>query len=424
MLLAIVLGLLLAIVVGEVATRLVLRAQGQPHDADRTRLELEKALEEARAAMPSFRGALPQFGAAAPGDRRILHPFSGWDTDGTRERTAAELARARQGLDARADAAPEELRVLVLGGSVARLFEPVGVPRLFEALKADPRLANRTPVLWGHACNAYKQPQQLMALAWLFSIGIVPDVVIEIDGHNEVTIGLENASRGTFPAYPSIVHWGALAVGGALDREAMQTAGHTIDLQDRIAARTQTLLEWHVEHSALASALGQRSVRALQRQRGELQNRFYALLKDSSTSAQIKGPPFPEDPAELLRTCVEVWGRSSRSMRALCQSRGVTYLHVLQPTLFDPAGRPPTEAERAAGTALDSWMRGVREGYPLLREAGRALAAEGENFCDATDVFVGLEGDIYYDVCHFNDRGNTVFADRIAQALLRALPAR
>jgi hypothetical protein len=50
---------------------------------------------------------------------------------------------------------------------------------------------------------AFKQPQQLTRVAYLFAFGYRPDVVIELDGFNETALAFENGRTLTHPLYPS-----------------------------------------------------------------------------------------------------------------------------------------------------------------------------------------------------------------------------
>jgi hypothetical protein len=119
---------------------------------------------------------------------------------------------------------------------------------------------------------------------------------------------------------------------------------------------------------------------------------------------------------------VQNWCESSRSLHALCAARGIASLHVLQPTLHDEGSKPLTPAEVEAGAGgPDSWIRAVRAGYPLLREAGARLTELGVPFHDATGVFAGDERELCYDVCHFGGPGQFTLAADVGAALARSL---
>lgn len=84
----------------------------------------------------------------------------------------------------------------IFGGSVARQCCDQGAPRLAALLEWSPRFAGRevVPLCLGH--EGYKQPEQLLVLAYLLSLGQQFDLVINIDGFNEVALGTYNNDRG------------------------------------------------------------------------------------------------------------------------------------------------------------------------------------------------------------------------------------
>ena len=152
------------------------------------------------------------------------------------------------------------------------------------------------------------------------------------------------------------------------------------------------------------------------------QEAYVASISDPRTNRALLGLPFEGTPEDAVREGVASWMRSSESLRALCAGRGIHYLHVLQPTLHDEGSKVPTAEERQKGAGRDDWMLGVRVGYPLLREAGRELAARGVAFHDATGVFKDVRETLYYDFCHFGARGNAILAESIGRAFLASLP--
>ena len=82
-----------------------------------------------------------------------------------------------------------ELHVAILGGSVAVGTVNGTAPNLYA------RLLGRLPQFQGKKINihnlalgGYHQPQQLMSLAYYYSIGAEFDLVINLDGFNEVAV--------------------------------------------------------------------------------------------------------------------------------------------------------------------------------------------------------------------------------------------
>jgi hypothetical protein len=333
-----------------------------------------------------------------------------------------ELIARLVGADGRAKPDPNSFRVLIVGGSVAAIFARLGSARLIERLAADPKLRGRRPEVLGFGRTGGKQPQQLMTIAWLFTLGIVPDVVLDLDGHNELAVASENAERGTNPLYPSIAHWGALALVGGLDRQVIRTAGRELDLRDAIKSAAGSALRLGLYRSELCSALVRRRIEALKAEQLELHESFFRALKDSETSGVLRGPPFDPDPEHVIAQSVSAWERDSEMIDELCKARGVLYVHALQPALLDPEGKVPTAREAASAQVIGPWKHSVQVGYPLLRAAGNRLTAAGVHFIDTSKVFVGTDGDVFVDSCHFNQRGNEMLAERLAQEILALQP--
>jgi hypothetical protein len=105
-------------------------------------------------------------------------------------------------------------------------------------------------------------------------------------------------------------------------------------------------------------------------------------------------------------------------MQALCDANGILYLHCLQPNQYDLESKPLSARERREAFEEESPYRPlVEEGYPLLREAGRELQAQGVAFHDMSGLFVDVTGTLYVDnCCHFNGDGNAILAEALARA--------
>jgi hypothetical protein len=127
----------------------------------------------------------------------------------------------------------------------------------------------------------------------------------------------------------------------------------------------------------------------------------------------------------LYEDLVQIWEASSTQMQALCTANGIQYFHFLQPNQYDRGSKPLNDTERKTAFLEDyPYRRGVDQGYPLLKAAGKRLIASGEHFVDLTDIFKTTHETIYADTCcHFNERGNEIIAIRIAESILESIPA-
>jgi len=343
-----------------------------------------------------------------------VSPYVGFDFENAGDLMTRDLAR-------QAASTGEEFRILVLGGSVAANFAFLGKERLIETLRRDPRLADRSIEFFMYARPSHKQPQQLLAASVLLSAGLQPDLVLNLDGFNELAIASRNAELGVHPLQPTAGQWLPL-LEGTRRPETLALTARAFAARERLIEEVEAALESPRLSSAL---LGPGVVARVQQQRARLVTASDALVAAAASGEGVPpaltGPAVPPA-AERLGTCVDLWRESSRSLAGLCTAHGIPYLHVLQPTLHDAGSKPLTDAERESSKGPQVWIAAARLGYPRLRAAGAELRDAGVAFFDGSAVFAELQDPVYYDVCHFRRPGHELLAEAIAGAILSELP--
>ena len=394
--------------------RVGLSMKGDPYGAKQTRIFLSELRSRVADSIP-----LPgEFGQQELGEgdanAKIVHPFLGFDALSTQTQMSDDRSE-----DVEKDHA--RFRILVVGGSVSGVFTRLGTERLTELLRADPVLAGHEIEYLGYGRGGYKQPQQIIRLVHLLTSGIRPDLVLNLDGFNEVAIGNQNRVRGVYPTYPSFYHWMRFVRAMSSETSVHELFRAAKGERDALVARIDSALERDWFASALWGHFQRASI-VRQRQGVRVARTAYLRELDGQTVAPgALGPDFEGDAAAAIEVCLRSWKESSRQMDALCELYGIDYLHVLQPTLHDPGAKRVSREEREKGDINANWREGVEIGYPLLRSHGRELAREGIDFLDASLVFEAVEETLYYDACHFNRKGNRILAEAIAPALLRLL---
>jgi hypothetical protein len=315
---------------------------------------------------------------------------------------------------------PDRVVVAILGGSVACHFAINGTDRLAAELAAgSPAYAGKRYVFVNLALGGYKEPQQLTSLAYLMSLGAEYDLVLNIDGFNEVALHeLENASHHVFPAFPR--SWFARV--GTADPVLGLTRGRLLVLEDE---RTRLAL-WHSRapwrYSVLANLVWEYRDRRLEWDSFQILNSHYTA-QNPRGSYLVTGPRMEfGDQAALAEELASIWSNSSAALHGLCSGRGMRYFHFLQPNQYVEGSKPMSAEERKeAVLANHPYRDGVERGYPLLRRNGRTLAAQGIAFHDLTDVFAEHPERLYTDgCCHFNQAGLEIVAQAIARAILEA----
>jgi hypothetical protein len=316
---------------------------------------------------------------------------------------------------------PRDFTIGILGGSVAEALAVLGGPALGAELRERrPELAGKIRIV-NLAAGGYKQPQQLAVLAQMLLLGVPLDVVVNVDGYNEVVFGASNARDGYHPLFPSRFHTEKLLELSLreLPEEELEALG-AITRERRAARRLRAAVAdgaWWARSELVRAIAGTRLKQHLGRAR-----RLEAKLQAAPASRRA-GSLLPSLPDPCLKSesgCFELiadlWLRASVSMQRLAEGAGGRYLHVLHPNQYVPGSKPLSEAERAVMVPDADWSRWASTGYPLLRARAASLRELGVSFLDLADLFQGQTETIYVDdCCHYNLLGNEIMARRIAR---------
>lgn len=380
--------------------------------------ELARRLTDAKIARIAETGDAPARRVLA---REVVHPYLGYVRrpdaavlDG--ELSVEALGFAHGGPFVTA-ADPRKLVVGVFGGSVAQLFVEAGGPQRAFAGHA----AGREIVVVSMAQGGYKQPQQLLGLVYLLSLGMHFDVVLLLDGFNEVALPIaDNVEQGTFPFFPR--EWGTrvAALDVATDvRALIGEIAFRRDLRSAIATSFEASPLQHSHLAALVWLIVDRTTSAtIDARRRELQE-----LRPASLEYLGTGPRWPTQGDALYRDLAELWKRSAQQMAVICRANDIRFFHFLQPNQYVQGSKQMAPEEAGAFNESHRYVVGVRKGYPHLLRAGRELRAAGVPFHDLTNVFANTREAVYLDdCCHVNARGNAILADAMA-AMIQSEPA-
>ena len=340
---------------------------------------------------------------------RIQHPFYGYTA-------------ARQGYELNV-MPPRERRegqvtIGLVGGSVAEDVTPHfqrALSRYFTANNWP-----RRPVVREMDYGTMKQPQQVLIAANTLLLGGHYDLIVNLDGYNDLVRPVEEYERGTFPIFPH--HWSSLA--GLTHEESI------------LAGRIGIL---RVEQGELAGAASYRWLRPsaffglLHRYRWERRERQIIQLnhelaaKRSAYSLDKYGPRRVfRTTADLSQEAAAAWYRSSLLLAAAAELAGAEYYHFLQPNQYVPGAKPLTAEELACCYTAGGYRESLyRTTYPLTARLGEKLQRQAVNYFDLSYIFQGNDETLYRDeCCHLNDRGSELLAavlvERLEPALLRA----
>ncbi len=359
-----------------------------------------------------YRGGLPEVPAAdSRQDRareyswwRISHPFYGYTHSSP---NAGLNVLPPQG---RAD---DVVVIGVLGGSVAWYVLPY-FRRAVEQYFAANALPRR-PVIVELSLRGTRQPVQAIAAANALALGGRFDLMVNLDGRNEIAHGADNLGLDRYPFLP----WTWAHDLELTDAEA-RLVGRISVLREREEKRrrdaSSSPFRYTASYGLLNSYRLQRTTAAIIQLNHEL-NRV-----QTAYNLELHGPRWRSGDvidAAIFPESAWAWYRGSLLLSELAKLTGAEYYHFQQPSQYVPGAKPLTAAE------LDCCYKGdgssgtaYRETYPLLLTLGERLRQQGVNYFDLNGIFADNHETLYRDACcHLNDRGNEL----LAAALVRRL---
>lgn len=313
-----------------------------------------------------------------------------------------------------------EVSVAIFGGSVAKQFAlSVPTEKLAAALKQFPEYEGKDIVFTVAANYGFKQPQQLLTLNYLMSIGAQFDAIILIDGFNEMAMPYEeNYTRNVFPFYPRF--WNVRMQSLSTAPEMRHIIGRIGLLQERQETAARSLQGSLLRGSMTAQLLWQLYDKNLDAKIVADQQLLFEQGADEQSGYVVTGPSrVYENTDQFYLDLATNWKESSLLMRDIAKANGMRFYHFLQPNQYVPNSKPMGSEEKAVAIRENHYYRDdVERGYPLLRQAGRELREQGVQFYDMTSVFENVREQTYIDdCCHLTVFGYGVLGDAIAAAI-------
>lgn len=324
---------------------------------------------------------------------------------------------------------PRDLVVVVFGGSVASNLVTPWQGGLSLGAVLQEEMPDRNIIVYSMAQGSGKQPQQLIALAMLLTLGQHIDVIVNLDGFNEFALGYSNARYLTHPIFPSFtILWG---IGMGLEPRGGSSDFHRI-AADLIEAKSAIRDE---EDAADASRSGaayifhKLRVSSALRTKARAEQAYMAAVKSSSHETlggsiqAMMGLNLPyTNQASPWEDIFQIWLRSSDAMAALSKGAGAQFLHIIQPNqYFSKKQFSPDEARVALSQPEGEAMRfGAERGYPMFAERADLLQARG--ILSAINLFDGEPGAMYVDnCCHYTRSGETMLTRFVVAKILERL---
>ena len=377
---------------------------------------------------------------ARPGEQKTyrhpalaLHPYLGYISNFDLSQTHKGQRNNRSGFFSEVEAVYQpadtnEYVVAVLGGSVAAQLCILGGEHLKAGLEALPQIAGRKVVIVPLCQGGYKQPQQLIAFAYHDALGLRPDLVINIDGVNEMLFFQNNALNNHIePSYP----WNWLSISPMPDQdpEVMRAKLAIVDLREARANRAAALMKNRLYKSALGRLIIERlddRAEFLEAEAAvQLEARMAELSEGHLTYPQTGPLHWTTDSFEAaMAESAAVWRRAGITLNGMIRARGIPYLHGLQPNQYFPGTRTLTDWEKDNAYTDDpdsEFYRPLSEGYAYFTNEIPALRDAGVPIVNLTDYLGDPPITIYSDnFSHFNHDGNRLLAEAVVRAVAEA----
>ncbi|MCT7988843.1 hypothetical protein [Laspinema olomoucense] len=326
---------------------------------------------------------------------------------------------------------PNQVIIGVFGGSVASNFAMYESENqvLTKTLKEKiPELANKEIIILPFALGGYKQPQQLLILNYILSLGQEFDFVINIDGFNEVALSHLNYQENIALSMPSVQHLLPLrdVASNNLGVDELSAIAKIVENREELIQRQESLQEsklastylFRVVSTQAAARKYQENLMAFEKIRGQKQQN-----PEQDFILKIENPQEVVDVDTAFKKMAELWGNSSRLMKQSLENQNSLYFHFIQPNQYYPTGRSFSEDERKLAIIENHpYQGGVQKGYPALLQTIEQLKTENIPIFNATKIFDNVNEIVYIDsCCHYNQTGNQVFTTYIADSIVGVL---
>ncbi|WP_413166131.1 hypothetical protein ACL6C3_05815 [Capilliphycus salinus ALCB114379] len=322
-----------------------------------------------------------------------------------------------------------QLIVGVFGGSVASNYSIYEVNNkvLEQIFRQIPEYKDKEIILLSFAIGGYKQPQQLLILNYMLARGQKFDLIINIDGFNEVALSNLNNQRQLDFAMPSPAHIEPLTglANNSLSNKALRTLLEIKDNKEQLGDSIESL-----QDCKLASCYAVKSVYVqtlVKNYRENLQRfeRYRNKPLDQNQESVIffysQDSVLPD--AVFFEQVADYWAKTSILMHQVATANNIPYFHFFQPNQYWKTNRKFSEAEKKIALSEASpYEKGVKIGYPLLLERIDDLKANNVNIFNAVSIFDDVAEPVYGDnCCHYNAKGDEVFSNYIGRSIVETL---
>ncbi|EGK85673.1 hypothetical protein D0A34_20755 [Microcoleus vaginatus PCC 9802] len=318
----------------------------------------------------------------------------------------------------------------VFGGSVANNFavDEYKNQILSKKLQSYPEFADREIVVLNFGNGGYKQPQQLLILNYFLALGQELDLVINIDGFNEVALSNLNNKARVEIGMPSVQHIQPLT-GLASNNVSPEVMSSIVQINENKKQLKAGIDKLETCQLALCHAVTSLQVKQLINHYQQAVVKYDTQVKQSNSNPANssivyipKADSVFED-ATAFNKMASMWYQSSIGMNQILSSRKIKYFHFIQPNQYYPTKRAFTAKEKEIALNKESpYIEGVKKGYPVLLSKVDDLQKAGVNVFSAVNILDNTKETVYKDACcHYNSVGEEVLANYVSSSIIKVV---
>jgi hypothetical protein len=345
-------------------------------------------------------------------NRLVLHPFFGY-TYNPRDKginnfgfyTKYDISLESSGYAIKNNVRSELLVIGIFGGSFAGGIGSQG-EYLEENLKSI--FPDKKPVVLNFGIGGHALPQSALIYVYFKELF---DVVVFIDGLNELWNYVDNNKAGVPPEYAKAVHYIYKISRQELTPSQFDRTSQIVSLKRKI----DTITSLSLLPIARESLLVHYGWNALQTY---WSRKIAEVSLGIVRSYEIFNKKFFEiEENAILNYAARQWGVYHKLVHHLSAIEGVLSIHLLQPNPFVPDSKILTAEEKHRIANSYPVRQYVVNGYPKLQTQISNLRPQGLIVEDLTGIFKSVDTAIWNDSAHVNEQGTRLIADRIVELI-------
>ena len=280
----------------------------------------------------------------------------------------------------------DEIKVLIIGGSVAAyLSKNEGNREHFKNSifyhELNRVFKTQRFSIYNAAFGGGKQPQNYFKLVYLDLLGFKPDLVINIDGFNEIALNLsDNYDASILPLYPR--SFNRAIARTALDKHCMFSSFLSQSNSKIPLIELISLIYLNKCHNDI---------------------NISAIDKPYWSSSNLSYDDYVEQ-------SINLWAESSNHTDYFLRKKNIPYIHVIQPNQYFPDSKKLSKEEEENYLSFPYYGKHIEMYYERLNT--NDLTAK--NVSDLRYLFLDERRTTYSDnCCHLNDLGNKLMIEKI-----------